>query len=49
MLLIGFATSFVTAILVVRWLLAYISRHDFAAFGYYRIAFGLIVLYYFWS
>jgi undecaprenyl-diphosphatase len=48
MLLIGFVTAFVTAMLVVRWLLVFISRHDFSAFGYYRIAFGLIVLYYFW-
>jgi undecaprenyl-diphosphatase len=28
----------------VRWLLRYISRHDFTIFAWYRIGFGLIVL-----
>jgi undecaprenyl-diphosphatase len=28
----------------VRWLLRYISSHDFTAFAWYRIGFGLIVL-----
>ena len=41
---VGFAASFVAALLVVRALLRYVSRHDFRAFAYYRIAFGLVVL-----
>jgi undecaprenyl-diphosphatase len=28
----------------VRWLLRYISTHDFAVFAWYRIAFGVLVL-----
>ena len=32
------------AFLCVRWLLRYIATHDFSAFAWYRIAFGLIVL-----
>ena len=40
----GFAGSFVAALFVVRSLLAYVSRHDFRAFAYYRIVFGLVVL-----
>jgi len=28
----------------VRWLLRYVSRHDFGVFAYYRIVFGVIVL-----
>jgi undecaprenyl-diphosphatase len=40
----GFAGSFVAALFVVRSLLAYVSRHDFRPFAYYRIAFGLVVL-----
>jgi undecaprenyl-diphosphatase len=28
----------------VRWLLRYISHHDFTVFAWYRIAFGLVVL-----
>jgi undecaprenyl-diphosphatase len=41
---IGFAASFASAFLAVRGLLRYISRHDFSAFAYYRIAFGIVVL-----
>jgi undecaprenyl-diphosphatase len=41
---VGFVTSFVAAFLCVRWLLRYISSHDFTIFAWYRIAFGLIVL-----
>ncbi len=40
----GFAAAFVSAFLCVRWLLRYISRHDFTVFAWYRIAFGAIVL-----
>ena len=41
---VGFLASFVSAFLCVRWLLRYISTHDFTIFAWYRIAFGLIVL-----
>ena len=41
---VGSAASFVSAFLCVRWLLRYISRHDFSAFAWYRIVFGLAVL-----
>jgi undecaprenyl-diphosphatase len=40
----GAVSSFVAAFLCVRWLLRYISSHDFTIFAWYRIAFGLIVL-----
>ena len=36
--------SFLAAMVCVRWLLRYISSHDFRAFAWYRIAFGLVVL-----
>lgn len=39
----GFA-AFVSGFLCVRWLLRYISTHDFTFFAYYRIVFGLFVL-----
>lgn len=42
--LVGAVTSFVSASLAVRGLLRYISRHDFTAFAWYRIAFGILVL-----
>jgi undecaprenyl-diphosphatase len=41
---IGGAAAFVSAFLCVRWLLRYISSHDFKAFAWYRILFGLMIL-----
>jgi undecaprenyl-diphosphatase len=41
---VGFVASFVSAFLCVRWLLRYISSHDFTVFAWYRIGFGLLVL-----
>ena len=41
---VGFIASFISAFLCVRWLLRYISSHDFTVFAWYRIAFGLVVL-----
>lgn len=44
MFAIGGIASFVAAFFCVRWLLRYLSTHDFTMFAYYRIVFGLIVL-----
>jgi len=41
---IGTAAAFVSAFLCVRWLLRYISSHDFTVFAWYRIVFGLVIL-----
>ncbi len=41
---IGFVTAFISAFVVVRWLIRYISTHDFTVFAWYRIVFGLVVL-----
>ncbi len=41
---IGGLSAFVSAFLCVRWLLRYISTHDFTIFAWYRIVFGVIVL-----
>lgn len=41
---VGFVASFVSAFFCVRWLLRYISSHDFTVFAWYRIVFGLVVL-----
>lgn len=41
---VGFVASFISAFVCVRWLLRFISNHDFSAFAWYRIAFGLVVL-----
>lgn len=41
---VGFAAAFVSAFLCVRWLLRYVSHHDFTPFAWYRIAFGALIL-----
>ncbi|WP_312450719.1 undecaprenyl-diphosphate phosphatase [Stutzerimonas nitrititolerans] len=41
---IGFVTSFIFAMLAVRALLKFIGNHSYAAFAWYRIAFGVIIL-----
>ncbi len=41
---VGLLFSFVSAWLCVRWLLKYISSHNFVPFAWYRIVFGLVVL-----
>jgi undecaprenyl-diphosphatase len=41
---VGFVTAFVTAFIVVRWFIGFVSRHDFTPFAWYRIAVGIIML-----
>lgn len=41
---IGFIFSFISAFLCVRWLLRFVSHHDFKGFAWYRIVFGLVIL-----
>jgi len=47
LLLFGMATAFVVSLFSVRFLMRYIKRHDFRAFGWYRIILGLLVLIWF--
>jgi undecaprenyl-diphosphatase len=44
MFVVGFGAAFVSAFICVRWLLRYVSSHDFTPFAWYRIAFGVLVL-----
>lgn len=44
----GLVASFITALLVIRWLLHYVGRHDFKPFAYYRIVFGVMLLLLVW-
>jgi undecaprenyl-diphosphatase len=46
---LGALAAFVSAFLCVRWLLRYISTHDFTIFAWYRIIFGFVVLLTAWS
>lgn len=40
----GFAAAFFSALLAVRGLLRFVSKHDFTVFAWYRIMFGLLIL-----
>ncbi len=43
-LLIGMIVAFLVSIFVIKFLMSYIKKHDFKAFGWYRIVLGLIVI-----
>jgi undecaprenyl-diphosphatase len=40
---IGLVTSFVVAVAVIKWLTRYVSRHNFSAFGWYRIIIAVVL------
>ncbi len=44
MFAVGTVFAFFSAWLCIRWLIRYVSTHDFTVFAWYRIAFGLVVL-----
>ena len=46
-LLVGTAVSYLVSLWAIRFLVGYIRKHDFTAFGYYRIVLGMLVLIYF--
>lgn len=43
-LIAGVITAFITALIAIKWLLKYVSGHDFKAFAYYRVVVGIIIL-----
>jgi undecaprenyl-diphosphatase len=46
---VGFVAAFVSAFVCIRWLIRYVSRHDFVPFAWYRIAFGAVILVTAWT
>ena len=46
-LLTGMIVAFVVSVLAIKFLMGYIKKHDFKAFGWYRIVLGVIVVGYF--
>ena len=44
MFAVGTVVSFFSALLCIRWLIRYVSTHDFKVFAWYRIVFGTLVL-----
>ena len=49
MFAVGLLFSFASALLCVRWLLKYIATHSFVPFAWYRIVFGVVVLFTHWQ
>ena len=43
-LAVGLVVSFLSAFVVIRWLVRYVATHDFKPFAWYRIVFGVVVL-----
>lgn len=46
-LLVGMVVAFVVSMIVIRFLMGYIKKHDFKVFGWYRIVLGIVVLVFF--
>lgn len=46
-LVVGMISAFIISVIVIRFLMGYIKKHDFKVFGWYRIVLGIIVLLYF--
>ena len=46
-LIFGMVVAFVVSLLVIKFLMGYIKKHDFQVFGWYRIILGILVLLYF--
>ena len=44
---VGCLVAFIVSILIIKFLMNYIRKHDFKVFGYYRIILGILVLVYF--
>jgi undecaprenyl-diphosphatase len=49
MFAVGLAFAFLSALLCIRWLIRYVSTHDFVPFAWYRIVFGVVVIFTAWS
>lgn len=47
LLLVGLVVAFVVSIIAIKFLMGYIKKHDFKAFGWYRIILGAVVILYF--
>jgi undecaprenyl-diphosphatase len=45
----GFIVAFISALVVIRGLLAYVSKNDFKPFAWYRIALGIVLIAWYWN
>ena len=46
-LLLGMATAYIVSLAAIRFLMDYVKKHNFKAFGVYRIVLGVVVILYF--
>ena len=46
LILVGVLTSFLSAILVIKWFINFVSKHNFVSFGIYRIIVGILILFF---
>jgi len=46
-ILIGIISSFISSLLVIKWLIKYVANHDLKIFAYYRIIIGILILIFF--
>ena len=44
---VGCLVAFLVSLVIIKFLLNYIRKHDFKVFGYYRIILGILILLYF--
>ncbi len=42
LLVVGFVVSFITAMLAIKFFISYIKKHDFTAFGWYRVLLAIV-------
>jgi len=47
-LILGMVVAFIVSVVAIKFLMGYIRKHDFKAFGWYRIILGIVVLLYFY-
>jgi undecaprenyl-diphosphatase len=49
LLVVGSIVAFIVAMLAIRFFIAYLQRHGFKLFGYYRIVAGSLILFLLWT
>lgn len=47
LLIVGMLVAYIVSVIAIKFLMGYIRKHDFKAFGYYRIVLGILVIAYF--
>lgn len=47
LLLVGMSVSYIVSIYAIRSMLSYVRKHDFSAFGWYRIFLGIFIIFFF--